>query len=65
MKINEGNTDRILRVVAGLGILSLAFWGPQTAWGYVGLIPLLTGAFGFCPVYHLLGLNTCPFSKSK
>ncbi len=49
MKINEGAFDRIVRVVAGLGILSLAFVGPQTPWAYLGAIPLITGIVGFCP----------------
>lgn len=59
MKINEGLFDRIVRVVAGLGILSLAFVGPQTPWAYLGAIPLITGIVGFCPAYALFGLNTC------
>jgi hypothetical protein len=57
--INEGNIDRGIRVIAGLVILSLAFVGPQTPWGYLGLIPLLTGLVGFCPLYKVLGINTC------
>jgi hypothetical protein len=63
MKVNEGGLDRILRVIAGLGILSLAFIGPQTPWAYLGAIPLLTGIVGFCPAYALLGINTCGVSK--
>lgn len=59
MKVNEGVIDRILRTVLGMILLSLVFWGPQTAWGYVGLIPFVTGLFGYCPVYTLLGVNTC------
>lgn len=59
MKTNEGRLDRILRVVFGLAVLSLAFVGPQTPWAYLGLIPLVTGLVGFCPVYALLGINTC------
>ena len=46
MKINEGGLDRVLRVLAGLAILSLAFVGPKTPWAYLGLVPLLTGAIG-------------------
>jgi hypothetical protein len=57
--INEGGVDRGLRAVLGLAILSLAFVGPQTPWGYLGLIPLVTAVVGFCPVYALLGINTC------
>jgi len=59
MKPNEGTIDRVLRVVVGLGILSLAFVGPQTPWGYVGLVPLATGLIGFCPLYAMLGIRTC------
>jgi hypothetical protein len=59
MKVNEGAIDRILRVVVGAGILSLAFIGPQTPWAYLGAIPLLTGIVGFCPAYALMGINTC------
>ncbi len=60
MKANEGNLDRTLRVVVGLGLLATVFIGPQTPWGWVGLIPLATGIFGLCPIYSLLGINTCP-----
>lgn len=56
---NEGNLDRTLRVLAGVVLISLVFVGPQTAWGWLGLVPLLTGLAGNCPVYSLLGLNTC------
>ena len=64
MKKNEGNLDRILRITVGLTVLSLAFIGPQTVWGYVGAVPLLTGLLGWCPLYTLLGINTCPVNKS-
>lgn len=63
MKINEGKIDRILRVVIGVVLLSLIFIGPQTMWGLVGLIPLLTGIVGFCPLYRVLGFNTCSLNK--
>lgn len=59
MKVNEGAIDRVLRVIVGAGILSLAFIGPQTPWAYLGVIPLLTGLVGFCPLYAVLGVNTC------
>jgi len=64
MKVNEGGLDRVLRVIVGLGVLSLAFVGPQTPWAYLGAIPLLTGLVGFCPLYALLGINTCGVRKS-
>ncbi len=56
---NEGNVDRVLRVVAGIVLISLVFVGPQTVWGWIGLVPLVTGLVGTCPVYALLGINTC------
>jgi len=61
---NEHDVERILRVVAGVVILSLAFVGPKTAWGYLGLVPIVTGAIGSCPLYTLLGLSTCPMKKA-
>lgn len=64
MKVNEGLVDRILRVVVGAGVLSLAFIGPQTPWAYLGLIPLATGLVGFCPLFAVLGINTCPARKA-
>jgi Protein of unknown function (DUF2892) len=63
MRPNEGTIDRVLRVVVGLGVLSLAFVGPQTPWAYLGLVPLLTGLVGFCPLYAVLGLRTCPLKQ--
>lgn len=60
---NEGKIDRSLRVVLGLALISLVFVGPQTAWGWVGLVPLITGLIGNCPVYSLLGLNTCGLKR--
>ncbi|MFD1765845.1 DUF2892 domain-containing protein [Sphingorhabdus buctiana] len=59
MNRNVGNTDRILRVVAGLILISLVFIGPKTVWGWVGLIPLITGLFRWCPAYTLVGVSTC------
>jgi len=61
---NEGNLDRILRVVVGAAVISLVFVGPQSAWGWVGLVPLITGLVGNCPVYSLLGVNTCGIKQS-
>lgn len=59
MKHNIGNIERVVRIVAGLAIISLAFVGPATPWGYLGIVPLLTGLFGFCPPYALFGFSTC------
>jgi hypothetical protein len=60
MKTNEGTLDRALRVGLGVALLALVFVGPRSAWGLVGLIPLITGVVGFCPLYRLLGVSTCP-----
>lgn len=60
---NEGAVDRIIRVVIGLAILSLTITGPQSMWGLVGLVPLITGLIGFCPLYKILGLNSCPIKS--
>lgn len=57
---NEGTADRLLRILLGLVVLSLVFAGPKTSWGYLGLIPLITGIVGYCPLYRLVGLNSCP-----
>lgn len=57
---NEHTLDRSVRVVLGLGLISLVFVGPQTPWGLIGLVPLLTGFAGTCPLYSVLGLSTCP-----
>lgn len=56
---NEGTLDRTVRVIAGLAILSLTVVGPHSLWGLVGAVPLLTGIFGFCPLYRLVGIDTC------
>ena len=63
MTRNEGTLDRGLRIIAGLILLSLVFVGPQTPIGWVGLVPLLTGLVGFCPLYRMFGMSTCPISK--
>ena len=60
---NEGTIDRTIRVLAGLAILSLAFVGPKTPLGFIGAVPLLTGLIGFCPLYRVLGISTCPVPK--
>jgi F420-0:gamma-glutamyl ligase len=63
MKINEGKLDRTLRVLTGLTLIGLAITDTIGVWGYIGVIPLLTGAIGLCPLYSLLGKNTCPASN--
>lgn len=63
MKTNIGGIDRILRIVVGLVLIALAATGTVSWWGYIGVVPLLTGVFRFCPAYTLLGVNTCPLDK--
>jgi hypothetical protein len=56
---NEHPIDRAFRVLLGIGLLSITFTGPTTPWGWLGLVPLLTGLIGSCPLYTALGLSTC------
>jgi hypothetical protein len=62
MNMNVGTADRIIRVIVGLMLIALAIWSNISyAWlGYAGIIPLITGLFGTCPVYSMLGISTCP-----
>jgi hypothetical protein len=57
-KPNVGTVDRFVRILFGLVLLSLVFVGPKTPWGWIGILPLLTGLISFCPLYTLLGLST-------
>lgn len=59
MNANIGTLDRLLRIALGLGLLSLVFVGPQTPWGWIGLVPLVTGLARFCPVYGMVGVSSC------
>jgi hypothetical protein len=63
MKANVGTIDRVLRITAGVALIGLAATGTIGLWGYIGIVPLATGFMRFCPVYPLLGLNTCPLEK--
>ena len=63
MDINVGNMDRMLRIGAGAALIALAVFGVIGAWGYIGILPLATGVFRFCPAYRLLGMNTCGLEK--
>jgi len=56
--LNVGNIDRVLRIVVGVGLIGLAATGHVGAWGYIGVVPLLTGAIAWCPLYRLLGIRT-------
>lgn len=59
MKKNVGGFDRGLRIVVGLVLLGLGYWN-QSYWGFVGLVPIVTAAMGWCPAYTLLGFSSCP-----
>jgi len=65
MGTNVGNLDRGLRIIMGLGLLSLVFLlSANVRWlGLMGIVPLMTGLAGSCPLYRLMGLNTCPLQK--
>jgi hypothetical protein len=56
---NEGMIDRVLRTGLGVALIAMVFVGLQTSWGWLGLVPLITGLVGFCPLYRLVGVNTC------
>jgi hypothetical protein len=60
---NEHSIERVVRVLVGIGLLSLVFVGPKTLWGLIGLVPLVTGLIGSCPLYTILGISTCSMNK--
>jgi len=62
MQKNVGSTDRALRIVAGLVLLSLTVIGPKTMWGLIGIVPIVTALVSWCPAYTLLGIKTCKTS---
>lgn len=63
MPVNVGTIDRALRAIVGLVLIALVFVGPKTAWGWIGLVPLLTAVVGFCPAYTLFGVRSCPVKE--
>jgi hypothetical protein len=64
-KTNAGMTDRVMRAVLGIAVVSLVYVGPQTPWGWLGLIPLATAVMGWCPLYSVFGFNTCDVQQAK
>ena len=58
-RLNVGNPDRLFRLLLGIGLIALAIVGVIGAWGYIGIVPLLTGVAAYCPLYSLLGVSTC------
>lgn len=65
MAINVGTTDRALRAIVGIALIALVFIGPQSAWGWVGVVPLATALFGRCPAYSLFGIKTCKAKSTR
>jgi hypothetical protein len=63
MKANVGGIDKILRIVAGIALIAWALMGGPV-WAWIGIVPLATGAIGWCPIYPILGLSTCPSKKA-
>ncbi len=59
MKKNMGTTERTVRLLLGIALVSAVFIGPQTPWGWIGVVPLLTALLGWCPLYVPFGLSTC------
>jgi hypothetical protein len=59
MNKNVGSIDRLVRVIVGIALIALVFIGPQTPWGWIGLVPLATAALSWCPLYTALGIETC------
>jgi hypothetical protein len=59
MTKNIGTIERAIRAIVGIGLISLVFIGPQTVWGWIGVVPLATAIIGWCPPYAMLGINTC------
>lgn len=65
MNKNVGNIDKILRIVAGVVLIGLTLADVIGVWGWIGVVPLVTGLMGWCPAYSLLGIQTCPMSDKK
>lgn len=65
MKTNLGGIDRTLRIIVGIVLIALVLMGTIGLWGWIGVVPLFTGLFGFCPAYRLLGLNSCPLKRKS
>ena len=59
MTCNIGNAERVVRAIVGIALIAIVFVGPQTPWGWIGVVPLATALLGWCPPYALLGINTC------
>lgn len=65
MKANVGGIDRIARIIVGLALIALSATGTVGVWGWIGVVPLLTGLIRWCPLYPLLGISSCPLKKNS
>jgi Protein of unknown function (DUF2892) len=65
MDKNVGSVDRLLRVIVGLALIAMVFVGPQTPWGWIGIVPLATAGLSWCPLYTVLGIRTCAVQTGK
>lgn len=65
MKANVGTIDRVLRIIVGLVLIGLTLSGTIGVWGWIGIVPLATALFRFCPLYTVLGMSTCPVEPKK
>lgn len=59
MQANVGGIDKVVRIIGGVVLVALAATGTVGVWGWIGVVPLLTGLFNFCPLYSMLGIKTC------
>ena len=58
MKANVGGLDRMLRIIIGCALIAMVFFGPQTPWGWIGIIPLATAMMGWCPAYSIFRVSS-------
>lgn len=65
MTKNVGTVDRIARIVIGIVLIALVFVGPKSAWGWIGVVPILSAVIGWCPCYSIFGIRTCPAAKRE
>ncbi|GMQ99847.1 MAG: DUF2892 domain-containing protein [Zetaproteobacteria bacterium] len=65
MNPNVGTIDKVIRVIIGTALISLVFVGPQTPWGWIGVVPIVTALVSFCPLYTILGIKTCKVARAE
>lgn len=65
MRTNVGGIDKVLRIAVGIALIAMAYMNVVGVWAYIGVVPLLTGLIGWCPIYPMLGISSCPMKKSS